>query len=548
MKLLGTLLLLVSGLAYGQVPSPEAAMDSLIRSGQKIETDPIRRIAVSQNGRVKPFDSLARETILFITGRYSKGGLSPVQLYLAIATDETAPYAPLIEVRDPKLRTQLGYMKDHRYFSLADLENSPIQDMARPAFVKQEEGGKLNEAERKITETYHQMVLVRGILTGEQLARAADFSFLTDKPNTSHDLEGRKIAGEVNNYLKALKSHDLSQAQSLAAELVNTTRQQEAPELFRHYLDKLDLEILFFAFHPFFWSYVLALLIGLFLVLNLHKSRLSNFVTWTILTLPIVPLVIGLAIRVYITQFAPITNMYGTMIWVAFGVMIFASLLYRLYLNSLLCGILYIGAGLLLLLTDQIPLVLSPDLDPIVAVLRSNFWLSTHVTTITISYAAFTIAMILGNVALVRIWTHKNNHAFFKEYAHYTYRMIQLGCFLLTIGIILGGIWADYSWGRFWGWDPKETWALIADLGFIALLHARHVGWVDSFKLLALSPLAYLLVVMAWYGVNFILAAGLHSYGFSSGGAMAVAVFVGAQCLLLAGGFFRYRQLLAQHS
>lgn len=96
----------------------------------------------------------------------------------------------------------------------------------------------------------------------------------------------------------------------------------------------------------------------------------------------------------------------------------------------------------------------------------------------------------------------------------------------LTAGIILGGIWADYSWGRFWGWDPKETWALIADLGFLAILHARYVGWVNDFSLLAWSSVAYLFVVMAWYGVNFILAAGLHSYGFSSGGAYAIAAFV----------------------
>jgi ABC-type transport system involved in cytochrome c biogenesis permease subunit len=171
-------------------------------------------------------------------------------------------------------------------------------------------------------------------------------------------------------------------------------------------------------------------------------------------------------------------------------------------------------------------------MDPIVAVLRSNYWLTIHVLTITISYAALTIAMLIGNAALLRTIFSKNNAGFFKEYAHYAYRMIQLGVFLLTVGIILGGIWADYSWGRFWGWDPKETWALIADVGFIALLHARYIGWIRDFGILAFSPVAYLLVIMAWYGVNFILAAGLHSYGFSSGGAMMVTGFVTAQLLL----------------
>ena len=101
-------------------------------------------------------------------------------------------------------------------------------------------------------------------------------------------------------------------------------------------------------------------------------------------------------------------------------------------------------------------------------------------------------------------------------------------------------MWADYSWGRFWGWDPKETWALIADLGFITLLHARFVGWVTPYRLLLLAPVSYLLVIMAWYGVNFILATGLHSYGFSSGGAQMVTTFVIAQVILIAVASFRH--------
>lgn len=235
--------------------------------------------------------------------------------------------------------------------------------------------------------------------------------------------------------------------------------------------------------------------------------------------------------------------MYGTMIWVSLGVATFSAILYLLYKNPYVLAAAMLCSGFILMLTEQIPMILSPDLDPIVAVLRSNFWLSTHVTTITISYAAFTVAAVLGNIALIRVWIYKDNESFFKEYSHYAYRMIQLGCFLLTVGIILGGVWADYSWGRFWGWDPKETWALIADVGFLALLHARIAGWLKPFTLLALSPVAYLLVIMAWYGVNFILAAGLHSYGFSSGGALVVAIYVAAQMIILSLGLWRYFRL-----
>jgi len=95
---------------------------------------------------------------------------------------------------------------------------------------------------------------------------------------------------------------------------------------------------------------------------------------------------------------------------------------------------------------------------------------------------------------------------------------MQIGVLLLAAGTILGGVWADYSWGRFWGWDPKEVWALVALLGYLCVLHARHIGWVGHRGLAAMSVVCFTLVVMAWYGVNFVLGAGLHSYGFGGGG------------------------------
>ena len=155
--------------------------------------------------------------------------------------------------------------------------------------------------------------------------------------------------------------------------------------------------------------------------------------------------------------------------------------------------------------------------------------------------------MLIGNTALIRtiLQGAPLQGPVVEEMAKICYRIVQIGVLLLTAGIILGGWWADYSWGRFWGWDPKETWALIADLGFLALLHARFAGWVNSFLLLALSPLAYLLVLMAWYGVNFILAAGLHSYGFSSGGTIAVVTFVVVQLLLILMATFVLREKFA---
>jgi ABC-type transport system involved in cytochrome c biogenesis permease subunit len=535
--LLLALSLLIPWAVHAQNLPPEESLRQVIQVAQQIQVEPINGVAMTQNGRLKPFDTLARETILFLTGKYRKWGTDPVQTYLAIASSPNAPYAAMIEVRSPDLRQRLGYTKDKKYFSLADLESSTLGNLAEPIFKKQEEGGKLNEEEKKISEVYSQMAVFQQIVTGDHFSRAIDFSLI----NGGHQSAvGGTLSTTIKSYTEALKQGKMAEAQALAGELSKQSRLQEVPDLFRHYIDKLDTEILFNKLSLFFWSYVLSILAGFLFLFELSRNKISVKAGYFLQVLPLIPLIAGLTMRVFITKFAPVTNMYGTMIWVSFGVIVFSLMLFTLYKNWFVSGFMLVGAGLILLLTEQIPLILSPDMDPIVAVLRSNFWLSTHVTTITISYAAFTVAMILGNVALVRLWISKDNQKFFSEYSHYAYRMIQLGCFLLTVGIILGGIWADYSWGRFWGWDPKETWALIADMGFLVLLHARYIGWVNDFKLLAFAPVSYLLVVMAWYGVNFILAAGLHSYGFSSGGATAITLFVIIQLVVLALGLFKF--------
>jgi hypothetical protein len=121
------------------------------------------------------------------------------------------------------------------------------------------------------------------------------------------------------------------------------------------------------------------------------------------------------------------------------------------------------------------------------------------------------------------------------------YRVLQLGVILLAAGTILGGVWANYSWGRFWGWDPKETWALIALLCYILTLHGRLAGWWTQFGLVVASVVCFLAVLMAWYGVNFVLGKGLHSYGFGIGGENYVVSFVIADLLFVAFAIWRYR-------
>ncbi len=113
---------------------------------------------------------------------------------------------------------------------------------------------------------------------------------------------------------------------------------------------------------------------------------------------------------------------------------------------------------------------------------------------------------------------------------------------LLAAGTILGGVWANYSWGRFWDWDPKETWALITLLAYLIILHGRIAGWWGGFGLAVGSMFAFQSVLMAWYGVNFVLGKGLHSYGFGAGGFIYAIGFVVFEVVFTVYGIWVYNQ------
>jgi len=140
-----------------------------------------------------------------------------------------------------------------------------------------------------------------------------------------------------------------------------------------------------------------------------------------------------------------------------------------------------------------------------------------------------------------------------KPLSNFIYRAMQVGVLLVSAGTILGGVWADYSWGRFWGWDPKEVWALITLLVYLIPLHGRFAGWVSTFGLVVASVVCFLSVIMAWYGVNFVLGVGLHSYGFVEGGSQGImcVIIMGVLSLPAAAGWRRFlgqRQVVAMES
>jgi len=192
------------------------------------------------------------------------------------------------------------------------------------------------------------------------------------------------------------------------------------------------------------------------------------------------------------------------------------------------------------------------QLSPLQPVLRDYFSLTIHVLTIVSSYPAGALAWGLGLLSLgyYLLGTYrepgagrtKQPPAACAELAGFIYKAMQVAVLLLAAGTILGGLWADVSWGRFWGWDPKEVWALVSLLAYLVVLHGRYAGWIGNFGLAAGAVLGAAVIGMSWYGVNFLLGAGLHSYGFGQGGQTEFFAFLILNFALLAAAAWRWQR------
>jgi cytochrome c-type biogenesis protein CcsB len=257
--------------------------------------------------------------------------------------------------------------------------------------------------------------------------------------------------------------------------------------------------------------------------------------------------ILGMVLRVGILGRAPVSNTYESLLWL--GLVAVATGAVAQLINRrawYLVGGLIVGF-LSVLFSNLVPLESRTGAIP--AVLRSNYWLIVHVLTIVASYGVLALASLLGHVYLVKevILRKRATPQPETRLAHpliaQTYRAIQLGLLLLTAGTILGGVWAADSWGRFWGWDPKETWALISIVIYFAVLHARYVRWLRDFGLAASAVLGFAAIVWTFYGVNYVMATGLHSYGSGAGGAMWVGVWMLAEIAFVVVCWMRHKRL-----
>jgi cytochrome c-type biogenesis protein CcsB len=559
-----------------------------------------KSLPVQDGGRQKPLDSLAWETGRLLSNRVNftdpenNQALDATAFYMAALLDsptwdktpagKAAPAGsctgaatpggdrwdgmPLLVVDALDLRKLLGMAADQKWISPRDLEQAKISsprtqkpttfmNWVQQLVFKQE--NELSSLERKGVELFNRLRAYQDHRAGRRLevlpipgSQKNEWisleSLIRMNLDDSTDPSGsaRELRDTFYQVRAAYLTHSPAEFNEASHKFLGLIREM-GPQLGAYPpLRTIELEVAYNTWAPFRFAWALMLLACLCVTLQLGSGWKPFYPLGLICYAGgMAALLIGFFLRVTISGRAPVTNMYESVVYVGFGVSAIGLILELVYRRRYIAIAASAVSTIALVLADNCPSVLDSSLQPLQPVLRNNFWLVIHVMTITLSYAAFALAMGIANITLGYYLVRSENRSAIEALSRFTYRALQVGVVLLATGTFLGGMWAAYSWGRFWGWDPKEVWALIALLGYLAVLHSRFAGWVKYRGLAALAVSCFALVIVAWYGVNFVLGAGLHSYGFGGGGKAFMGTLIGIEGCYVAAALWRSRKPVA---
>jgi cytochrome c-type biogenesis protein CcsB len=516
-----------------------AAWPATATAASDLDFTALKYIAVQKDGRKKPLDTVATETVQKLTGKSSwtdpETGrrLEPMDVALSMWM-ETREWetTPVILVNYRPLKDRLGLDPERRLFSFAELMTPAFQEFRAGIAAKDRANEDLTREEREAKVVWQRLATLREQVGPGSLAIVphphdpkGDWEAVTaaarhhgaDAETQMHQIYQRLAAG----YLAREPSVFNAAAHELSLFLRGLS-----PSVYPG-VAELRREVHYNSFHPFRKALYFYLASFLVLVATWRSRQPACYWMGVAMFLAAVAVhAYAFYLRIMISGRPPVTNMYESVVWVSFGAALFALVFELIWRQRYFLAATAPVSMVMLVLADQLPAVLDPSIGPLTPVLRDNFWLSVHVPTITLGYAAFAVALGLGHLALGLYIFAPAERGLIARLEYFIYRSMQVGVLLLAAGTILGGIWAHYAWGRFWGWDPKETWALIALLAYLVPLHGRLAGWMSNFALCVASVLSFLAILMAWYGVNFVLGKGLHSYGFGVGGYGYVMGFV----------------------
>ena len=307
---------------------------------------------------------------------------------------------------------------------------------------------------------------------------------------------------------------------------------------------KIEQEVHLYSLDPFGKSLVYYLIAFALLAVTwlVPKWRWLEIVGWVILWGTLALHTYGIVLRCLIRERPPISTLYETVLFVTAAGVLFLLLTEHMVRRKVALSLAPIVGVIGLFIASRYEALKGTDTMPqLVAVLDTNFWLATHVTCISIGYCAGLLAGLLAHIYIFAklFGGSRVSSDFLRSVGRMVYGTLCFALLFSLIGTILGGIWANDSWGRFWGWDPKENGALLICLSQLAILHGRMSGYFKTFGVCMAAIFGGMIIAFSWWGVN-LLGIGLHSYGFTSGIMKGLMIFYGIELAVLGAGFIAW--------
>src|SRR5438445_4708748 len=566
-------LIVIGGWIGGNWLPPKIARDD-------VDLAKFGKIPVLVGGRVKPLDTVARNSLLIIHGkqelRLEDGKrLSAMQWLIDVLFN--APVAdqyPIFVVQNAEVLGLFGWeQSDRKYFSFAEFAPFLKQIDEQGAQSDKLEGVQRSAYQSAILNLRNALALYQRLKNSIQPEDAKNFtaelqSFESSIPGAAkaaRDLEmGENVTkAKLNDVAELVRRYERlsemayvlavppvqgsgdwhsvgdSLLQSIGAGEIHPVVIEYAiicdayrandQSLFNEHLDgmtnwlakeqpnatkRASFEFLFNRLEPFSQSmalYVLAFLLACASWLGWSQAlRRSAFY---LLLLALAIHTFGLVSRMYLQERPPVTNLYSSAIFIGWGAVIVALVLERIFRDGI--GAACAGAiGFVTLIIAHHLAGSGDTLEMLQAVLDTNIWLATHVVAITTGYSAMFLAGMLAIIYVVRgVFTRSLTKQTADSLSRMTYGVVCFATLFSFVGTVLGGIWADQSWGRFWGWDPKENGAVLIVLWCAIILHARWGGFIRQRGLMIMALFGNIVTSFSWFGVN-MLGVGLHSYGF----------------------------------
>ena len=503
-----------------------------LKNESKVTADKFGHLVVqSSGGRMKPLATLNREIVQKLSGKSSFMGMDANQIVLGMITrPDIWKDVKIIKINTPKLKKFLGVAESEKYISFSEAfgeKNDYLltKESEKALLTKPIERGTY---EKDIIKVDEKLNIIYSVFNGSLLnifpkvydEQSADDNFKWYSPlEAMQEFSGQNqaaIGSVVRGLFNSTMDFDWNSANNYI-DMIALYQDKVGTDI-KPTASKVNAEIVFNKLDIFFNLTLAYVLLGFVMVVLAFvvifkpefKPAKTTKIILAILSILFAIQTFGMGYRWYLSGHAPWSDIYETLIYISWSA-IFAGVIF--FRNSLLAlGAATIIAGIFMFtahLTD-----VDPQITSLVPVLKS-YWLTIHVSILTASYGFFGLSAILGFLTLIMFIFRKNRPHLDDVVRHVSAineisLIIGLAC--ITIGNFLGGVWANESWGRYWGWDPKETWAYVSIVVYALVLHLRFVKSLNTpYVLATASLLAFSSIMMTYLGVNFYLS-GMHSY------------------------------------